>query len=1170
MKRFLTLIILCVSTCAVFAQTNTWTGTTNDHWETGTNWSLGVAPTPCHDIVIPVISGKPSPKLYTNISISNITFSGGNLSTNNFNITYISAGPECGASASCGCTDCDLAAIKDVSNPSVGESATGTPTANYVIENTHLTSDGTSVAQSITYLDGLGRPMQKVSRGAGGFLLSNPDVVTDLVQPIEYDAYGRETKKYLAYAASESNGGLIESAVTDQATYLSGLGKGGNAFTEIVYENSPLNRILSQKAPGSGTAQTFVYRGNTSGDNIKQLTYNFSTSKIDIATYGAGKLFVTEVTDERNNKTTEYKDLQDRVVCRDVAGKKTYYCFDDFGLLRCVVPPAASSVLGGSNFDPASGELLFVYGYDSRGRMTSKRIPSAGTTSMTYDVRDRVDVTTDAKNQELKNIYDDLNRITSVTLGGTEITRNYYDAYPPATGGISEGFDQTHAYGVANLTSLRGMLTATDQQNLGSTMLRTVTYYDNTGQVIQKASQNHKSGWDRQSSKLDFAGRTLETKLSTRNALVVETRTSYDRGGRTKAICQKVSDGSTDTTSAYWEPVGRYSYNGIGEMVSKTLGCNIQKVDYAYNMRGWMTSLNNPNQLSTASEKDFFGMTLDYDGVGNITTWNYRVAQRTGTYGAAPAITPKDPYAYTFTYDELNRIKTAGLNKMTTPAVTVFALGGNDGGKMKYDDNGNILSMQRTFNGAVVDNLAYAPAANSNEIASISESGTNPSTANEFFAASSSYTYDANGNLLTDTGKGITNIVYNYLNLPQTITKSGQTISYNYTADGTKLKANFGTNKVYDYVAGLVYRNDSLEFIPTAEGRILPPGRAINPQLNGSTAAPAGVANTFYRYEYQINDHLGNLRVACRCGEKAGAAKPGDAYGPIVVQENHYDPWGLGLPLNADAEKVGGSPEDRFTFQGQEKQKDLGWFQFKWRMSDPQTGRFISVDPLSEKYVHNSTYAFSENKVTAHIELEGLESVSATVLGKAQNTYNGLTKRADQITNVVSNYGMAMKSSLNNWKESIEKGGGYAFTSESGGGEGTRKGDGKSGSSIDIDGILSAFGAAGADGGAFKLDGKGVIGKVISALGFMKESASAGDMVGEAFNAVVGDSNTSSGNGNSNKISRQDIISKQNKNVPGMKYGSTEVNQDSSTAIFKSYDEKKELIKVDTLKAEKK
>jgi hypothetical protein len=41
-----------------------------------------------------------------------------------------------------------------------------------------------------------------------------------------------------------------------------------------------------------------------------------------------------------------------------------------------------------------------------------------------------------------------------------------------------------------------------------------------------------------------------------------------------------------------------------------------------------------------------------------------------------------------------------------------------------------------------------------------------------------------------------------------------------------------------------------------------------------------------------------------------------------------------------------------------------------------QTGRFWQIDPLAEKYDYNSTYAFSENKVTSHVELEGLEAES--------------------------------------------------------------------------------------------------------------------------------------------------------------------------------------------------
>ncbi len=39
----------------------------------------------------------------------------------------------------------------------------------------------------------------------------------------------------------------------------------------------------------------------------------------------------------------------------------------------------------------------------------------------------------------------------------------------------------------------------------------------------------------------------------------------------------------------------------------------------------------------------------------------------------------------------------------------------------------------------------------------------------------------------------------------------------------------------------------------------------------------------------------------------------------------------------------------------------------------PDLGRFFNVDPLSEKYSHNSTYAFSENKLIHGVELEGLE-----------------------------------------------------------------------------------------------------------------------------------------------------------------------------------------------------
>lgn len=69
---------------------------------------------------------------------------------------------------------------------------------------------------------------------------------------------------------------------------------------------------------------------------------------------------------------------------------------------------------------------------------------------------------------------------------------------------------------------------------------------------------------------------------------------------------------------------------------------------------------------------------------------------------------------------------------------------------------------------------------------------------------------------------------------------------------------------------------------------------------------------------------------------------------------------------------------NRWRFQGQEYIDDLnlGWESFKWRNHQPDIGRFFNIDPLADKYVHNSPYAFSENRVIDGRELEGLEWVS--------------------------------------------------------------------------------------------------------------------------------------------------------------------------------------------------
>ena len=85
-----------------------------------------------------------------------------------------------------------------------------------------------------------------------------------------------------------------------------------------------------------------------------------------------------------------------------------------------------------------------------------------------------------------------------------------------------------------------------------------------------------------------------------------------------------------------------------------------------------------------------------------------------------------------------------------------------------------------------------------------------------------------------------------------------------------------------------------------------------------------------------------------------------------------YYPFGMLVPNRNYS-----SPSYRYGFQGQEKDDEIkgngNSINYKFRMYDPRVGRFLSLDPLAPEYPHNSPFAFSENRVTDGIELEGAE-----------------------------------------------------------------------------------------------------------------------------------------------------------------------------------------------------
>lgn len=221
------------------------------------------------------------------------------------------------------------------------------------------------------FFDGLGRPSQSVSMQAS-------PLQYDIVQPVVYDAYGREAVKYLPYIASEDNGWYKPnpistgnySASPQAVFYNSGsttIAQDAAPYAQTEFEASPLNRVLKQGAPGAawqpdevpGSDHSMKKAYGFNGENeVIRFTYDETTEGISTSEYYApNQLYANKTTDEHNHEVIEYVDKEGRTVLKkvqyeEVNGEKhyaqTYYIYDDFGNLVVVLPPEASAAIEGS------------------------------------------------------------------------------------------------------------------------------------------------------------------------------------------------------------------------------------------------------------------------------------------------------------------------------------------------------------------------------------------------------------------------------------------------------------------------------------------------------------------------------------------------------------------------------------------------------------------------------------------------------------------------------------------------------------------------------------------------------------------------------------------------------------------------------------------------------
>jgi RHS repeat-associated protein len=771
----------------------------------------------------------------------------------------------------------------------------------------------------------------------------------------------------------------------------------------LAFKNNNGQMVLKRQQSGSSTYIDTYYIYNEAG-----ALRNMIPPKAVNLMAGRGNWALNQ-TDIANLIFTYTYDKEARQVEKTIPGGITIYTvYDPFG----------RPVLVQDNNLRANDKWNYIK-YDAKGHPISQGIYTdyASTRSAMQTLLDNMGTGGTMFEERSTNASTGYYTNTVFPYNGIEpLAYNYFDDYDLDKNGTADySYISQGLTGEATATTaLRGVVTMvrsrTVGQSLGNMWLTKAIFYDKYGNTIQVRSNNQLNATvaDVQTNVHNFTGITTQaqvTKIVPGNTTTVRTTFNYDQVYRITAIDQAYNGGTTMR-------VAGYEYNELGQLVKKglkqlnnvpnyvTLGTGnsvangntsnvlaqksititpdfiaahgstfsakivdgyLQSVDYRYNIRGQLTSINNSKLandggITNDNANDVFGMDLLYHqtdaNLGNTAKFNGNIsAVKWMTLDGSNAKTNERSYKYT--YDMLNRLTAANYAERGSTATGSFNINANgfDESIGVYDEAGNILNLQRNSSSigagsnTQVDNLTYTYDTNNpNKLKKVTDgAGTNYTGFGfrNLTGSTADYEYDVAGNLTTDPYKGQT-LTYNDLNRTDQITITTATnryIRYTYNSGGQLIRKqaydNATLQKTTDYIDGFVYEGGTLLYFPIPEGRV------IN---NAGTLTP----------EFVITDHQGNARVNFK-DDGTGNAQ--------ITQENSY--YAFGLTMANSPVSIPTVPNKNLYNGGAEWQNDFAnlpdYYQTFFRNYDQALGRFIAIDPLAEESESLTGYQYSVN-----------------------------------------------------------------------------------------------------------------------------------------------------------------------------------------------------------------
>ncbi len=912
-----------------------------------------------------------------------------------------------------------------------GQTTAPSTAENYIYSKTYLDYDGNNQpvksSETIQYFDGLGRPKQVINIKASP---SNKDLVTtipydgfgrqvDSWLPVPMPTMNGAIQSGVDVAAQTYYGDSSPFAHNNvEASPLSRVIS--QVQPGLDWQGHPVQLNYEVNADGEVKKYTATFDYGSFESNIT----------LSQTGYLANQLYKNTVTDEDGNATIEFKNKDGQVVLvRKVISATenadTYYVYNEYNQLAYVIPPLASVL---SSLNPAVlDNLCYQYKYDHRNRLVEKKLPGKGKEYMIYDKQDRLIMVQDAnlntQGQWLFTKYDQFGRIvytgitsssssrqsiqsdvnnntanptnnesrsaTPVSYNGidlyytnvsipytisTLLSVNYYDTYPTGTPAFTSSIPNQSAVLTGNVSSgltTRSLSLATYVKNIeDDNWTKNYSYYDLKGRIFATQSINHLGGYTQIESRLDFAGVPQQTitrhkRLSTDTERVIDENFTYDSQNRLVKHTHKVDSNPTEILT-------QNEYNELSRITTKKVGgldvsTPLQVIDYAYNIRGWMTKINDPANLNGK----LFGYEIRYNNPvnSNITPgkFNGNIAEVDWNNGSENLLK-----RYNYDYDRLNRLKNAFYKEPTTGSS------GNFDEYLTYDLNGNISNLKRSANpvsgltSTLVDNLDYIY--QGNRLTQVIENSLNLTG---YEGGNNIIDYDLNGNMTTMKDKGIQYIGYNHLNVPDqfSITQAdpflGTTtnfgLNYLYRADGVKVRKTYSTGggrgqsttyKYTDYLDGFQYYfSETVAPCLWCRTSVAYEQEAFKDPIIvvplAWTLDFVGTAEGFYsytenRYIYQYKDHLGNARVSY--------AKKSDGNLEITDTNNYY---AFGMNHIGGLKGIFGGYQS-YKYNGKELQES-GMYDYGARFYMPDLGRWGVVDPLAERYIKASPYHYAFN-----------------------------------------------------------------------------------------------------------------------------------------------------------------------------------------------------------------